>query len=329
MISVITAINNKKIYDEIRMNKTIKIIYKNIQYKEGIIEVLEKYEIKQKIDYIILSENLSGQINIIELKNKLKKINNKIKIIIILNKKNKKNKKKENYYNKNNIKYIYEFEFKNNKLLEKINEENKVIGITGYCGSGKTINMLLICKLLSQNKKVIIVEENSDLIDLLKKKNEKNEIIKIEKNLYLLNIKILNTKEKINYFNIINKINLIKNNYDYIFIEIKNIYSYNFYKKLINKNIFILNSNLLEIIKNKKIINYFIHKEKNIKIILNNHNENSISEKLLKNNFNNKIEIIEKLKTNKKYNLIINNYFNINLLDNNTKNKMKKIINNI
>ena len=228
MISVITAINNKKIYDEIRMNKNIKIIYKNIQYKEGIIEVLEKYEIKQKIDYIILNENLSGQIKIIELKNKLKKINNKIKIIIILNKKNK---KIENYYKKNNIKYIYEFKFKNNKLLEKINTENKIIGITGHCGSGKTINMLLICKLLSQNKKVIIVEENSDLIDLLKRKNEKNEIIKIEKNLYLLNIKILNTKEKINYFNIINKINLIKNNYDYIFIEIKNIYSYNFYKK--------------------------------------------------------------------------------------------------
>ena len=171
MISVITAINNKKIYDEIKINKNIKIIYKNIQYKEGIIEILEKYEIKQKIDYIILSENLSGQINIIELKNKLKKINNKIKIIIILNKKNK---KKENYYNKNNIKYIYEFEFKNNKLSEKINEGNKVIGITGYCGSGKTINMLLICKLLSQNKKVIIVEENSNLLDLFKKKDEKN-----------------------------------------------------------------------------------------------------------------------------------------------------------
>ena len=49
MISVITAINNKKIYDEIRMNKNIKIIYKNIQYKEGIIEVLEKYEIKKKL----------------------------------------------------------------------------------------------------------------------------------------------------------------------------------------------------------------------------------------------------------------------------------------
>lgn len=326
MITVITAINNKKIYDEIKINKNIKIIYKNIQYKEGIIEVLEKKEIKQKIDYIILNENLSGQIKIIELKNKLKKINNKIKIIIILNKKNK---KKENYYKKNNIKYIYEVEFKNNKLLEKISTENKVIGITGYCGSGKTINMLLICKLLSQNKKVIIVEENSNLLDLFKKKNEKNEIIKIEKNLYLLNIKFLNTKEKINYFNIINKINLIKNNYDYIFIEIKNIYSYNFYKELINKNIFILNSNLLEIIKNKKTINCFIQKEKNINVILNNYNENSISEKLLKNDFNNKIEIIEKLKTNKKYNLIINNYFNINLLDNNTKNKIKKIIKNI
>ena len=327
MISIITAINDKKIYSELENNKHIKIISKDIQYKEGILEMLEE---NRNINFIILKEDLPGQIKNIELINKIKKINSKIKLIFILNKKED---IKENYFKKNNINYVYCSEINIKKILEIINIENKIISILGSCGSGKTINLLLMAELLSKNKRILIFEENKSVINLLKSRKTNEEIIEIKNNIFLLNINLLKKEKvltnKIDYKLIIDKINLIKNNYDYIFIEIKNIYSYNFYKKIINKNIFILNSNLLEIIKNKKIINYFIHKEKSIDVILNNYNENSISEKLLKNNFNNKIEIIEKLKTNKKYNLIINNYFNINLLDNNTKNKMKKIINNI
>lgn len=138
-----------------------------------------------------------------------------------------------------------------------------------------------------------------------------------------------NLKNKTDYKLIVNKIKLIKNNYDYIFIEISNIYKYILYEKIINKNIFILNSNLIEINKNKKLINYLINKNNIINLILNNYNSNAISEKILRNIFNNKIEIIEKLKENKNYNLIINNNFNINYLDINTKNKIIKIINNI
>ena len=39
MISIITAINDKKIYSELENNKHIKIISKDIQYKEGILEM--------------------------------------------------------------------------------------------------------------------------------------------------------------------------------------------------------------------------------------------------------------------------------------------------
>lgn len=327
MIHIITAINNKKIYNELQNNNNIKIISKDIQYKEGILEILEK---NQKINFIILKENLPGQIKNIELINKIKIINSKIKLIFILNKKDN---IKEKYFKNNNIKYIYYSEINIKKILEIINIENKIISILGSSGGGKTINLLLMSRLLSENKKILIIEENKSIINLFKNRKINQEIIEIKNNMFLLDINSLNLKDnltnKINYKLIINKINFIKNNYDYIFIEISNLYKYKLYEKVINKNIFILNSNLLEINKNQKIINYLLNKNNRINVILNNYNQNSISEKILKNIFNNKIKIIGKFKNNKNYNLIINNNFNIKYLDISTKNKIIKIINKI
>ena len=327
MISIITAINDKKIYSELENNKHIKIISKDIQYKEGLLEMLEE---NRNINFIILKEDLPGQIKNIELINKIKKINSKIKLIFILNKKEA---IKENYFKKNNINYVYCSEINIKKILEIINIENKIISILGSCGSGKTINLLLMAELLSKNKRILIFEENKSVINLLKSRKTNEEIIEIKNNIFLLNINLLKKEKvltnKIDYKLIIDKINLIKNNYDYIFIEISNLYKYKLYEKIINKNIYILNSNLMEINKNKKTINYLINKNNKLNLILNNYNSNSICEEILKNIFKNKIKILEKLKYNKNYNLIINNKFNINYLDISTKNKILKIINNI
>ena len=82
-MNIITAINNEKIFNQLKNIKNLKIISNNIQYKEGIIEILEK---NKNINYIIFDENLYGQIKIEELVEKIKKINNKINIIILLNK---------------------------------------------------------------------------------------------------------------------------------------------------------------------------------------------------------------------------------------------------
>lgn len=327
MIKIITAINNKRMFSQLENSNKIKIISKDIQYKEGILEILEK---NKNINFIFLKENLPGQIKNIDLINKIKKINSKIELVFILNKKDN---IKEKYFKNNNIKYLYASEINIKKILEIINIKNKIISILGSSGSGKTINLLLISELLSKNKKILILEENKSIFNLFKNKKINQEIIEIKKNIFLLNINFFkkekNLTNKIDYKLIVNKIKLIKNNYDYIFIEISNIYKYILYEKIINKNIFILNSNLIEINKNKKLINYLINKNNIINLILNNYNSNAICEKILRNIFNNKIEIIEKLKENKNYNLIINNNFNINYLDINTKNKIKKIINNI
>ena len=324
-MNVLIAINNKKIYKELKQENNINIIFNDIQYKEGILELLE---MNNNIEHIIINENLYGQIKLEELIKKIKNINNKINIIIILNSKEK---LKKEYLIKNKIKYIFLEELCTKKILELLFNKNKIISITGSEGTGKTITTLIICELLikNKNKKILIVEDNiknNSIIKIYKKENlQKNKIIKIKKNLYLLNIKKILTNYKKNKIKIINEINKIKNNYDYIFIDTQNIGSYKIYGDIESDIVLIINPNILEINKIKK----FINNKKNIKIILNNYNKNSISEKIIKNIFKNKIKIIKKIKNNKNYNLIINNNFNINYLDIKTKKIFFNIIKNI
>jgi len=286
-MNIITAINNRKIFEELKKKNNIKIISNDIQYKEGILEILEK---NKNIDYIIINENLNGQIKIEELIKKIKKINNKIDIIIILNKKDA---IKEKYLIKNKIKFIYEEKLTAEKIIDQIFDKNKTIAFLGNHGSGKTITIIILEELLSKykNKKTLIIKDY-----------------------------------KRNKMKFVNEINKTKNNYDYIFIDIQNLNNYNFYEEIIDENILILNSNILEINKIKKFI---IKNNFTLKTILNNYNENSISEKILKNIFKNKIQIIGKIENNQNYNLIINNDFDIKYLDNKTKEKFLKIIENL
>jgi len=321
-MEIITGINNEKIFNELKKQKNINIVSRDIQYKEGIIEILEK---NKDINYIIINEKLNGQIKIEDMINSIKNINQKIDIIIILNKKDI---IKEEYLVKNKIKFIYIEELSLQKILEIIFNKNKVIAITGSDGCGKTITTIILSELLIKykNKKILIIEDNIKNNSILKtyktesnEKNKKEKIIKIKENLYLLNIKnILNSNKRI-----INEINKVKNNYDFIFIDMQNINSYKIYDEIIEETILIMNPNILEINKIKKFI---INRINKIKLILNNCNENSISEEILKKIFKNKIEVIEKIENNKSYNLIINNNFNINLLDKKTKTKYLNII---
>ena len=332
-MNIITAINDEEIFEKLKKQKNINIISNDIQYKEGILEILEK---NKNIEYIIINENLFGYIKIEELINKIKKINNKINIIIILNKKDL---IKEKYLLKNKIKFIYIEKISVQKILEKIFNKNKIIAIIGNEGTGKTITVMNLSQILIKykNKKVLIIEDNIKNNSILKiyninnkkiinNKINNNKIIKLNNNLYLLNIKKILINNKKDKIKIINEINKIKNNYDYIFIDIQNINSYKIYEKIITENILIINPNILEI---NKIKQFIIKNKIELKLILNNYNQNSISEKILKNIFKNKIKIIQKIENNKNYNLIINNNFDINYLDKKTENKFINIIKNI
>ncbi len=98
---IITAINNPKLNEELKKEKNFKVIGKDIQYREAILEILEK---NKNINIIILSENIPGEIKLENLIKKIKNINEEIKIIFILEKEN-------NYLEKilikNNILDIY------------------------------------------------------------------------------------------------------------------------------------------------------------------------------------------------------------------------------
>ena len=286
-MNILTAINNEKIFKELKNKNNIKIISNDIQYKEGVLEILEK---NKNVDFVIINEKINGQIKIEELIKKINKISSKINIIIILIKKDL---IKEEYLTKNKIKFIYEDKISVEKIINKIFYKNKIICVLGNPGCGKTITSIILSELL------------------LKYRNQKTLIIKDYK------------KDKAK---IINKINNEKNNYNFIFIDIQNLNNYKFYEKIIDENVLILNPNIIEINKIKKII---ITSSLNFKIILNNYNENSISSEILKNIFKNKIEVIGKIENNKNYNVVINNNFNIKYLDKKTKEKFLKIIENL
>ena len=74
MTKIITAMNNSKVNEELTKEKNVEVIGKNIQYKEGILELLD---INSNIDYIIFEENLFGEIQTEKLIKKIYEKNKK------------------------------------------------------------------------------------------------------------------------------------------------------------------------------------------------------------------------------------------------------------
>ena len=361
MIKIITAINNPYLNEELKEENNIETICKDIQYKEGILEILEY---KKEINYIIIDENLPGEIQLEKLIEKIFENNEEIKIIILIKKENKEIIKNLNFLNdKNIIKIYYEDEinlyklknYKNNlenikkeknilNIKNKLNKnkiilnkkQTKIITIFGEEKVGKSMTIInLGYYLSSKNCKILLVELNKESpnMKIILERNEVN--IKTKKD----KIKIKNTYKKVigkykqKYINekIIKKmikkinknidlisynkllnfkiINKLKNNYNFILIEIN---SKKINKNILiksDKNILLLKNNLLGIKNSKKIIEKNkINKLENIKIIINNYNKYSIDENIIKNIFN-KYELIGKIKYKEEYEDLINTNF--------------------
>lgn len=248
---VITALGNQNITFN---NDKIRLVCQDIQYKEGIIEYLEN---DNKIDFIIVDEKIPGTINMQELINEIKRINNSIKIIIISQ-----NKKYEKIYR------LF-YEYNEEQIINTINNEEKifnrktipvnnffkfetkegnVLTILGPNGIGKSIFSITYAGNIKE-KKILIIDFdviNNSLHNLLGVREYSKKIIeKIKDN------KIKNNNEyddQINIFDFIiptkfnvdlisgvnlifnsnkqpsankikNLISSIKNNYDLIIID--------------------------------------------------------------------------------------------------------------
>ena len=167
MKKIITALGNYLLNDKLLEQKEFQVISRDIQYQEGIFEILEK---NNNIDYLILSEILPGENNILELVEKIKEQDKYIKIIIILENKNEELENK--LYLKNINKIYYDNQIEIDEIINYLKNESK--------NENEKIK-----DEIEKLKKILI--ENNILIEENKLKN--NELLKT-------NIKENNTKNK-------------------------------------------------------------------------------------------------------------------------------------
>lgn len=286
MKKIITAINNPKLNEELKKEKNFEIIGKDIQYKEAILEMLESNHF---IDLIIVSEKIPGQINLEKLIEKIKLINNEIKIIFILEKENEelekiliKNKILDIYYNnKINLKELI-------KIINKkeINMEEEIIKLKKIIQEGnqeKKNNLSQLIKIKDNLKNKKNKKENDTISKIItfsgNYKSGKTTLSLItaqylaEQNYKVLLIDgdiekqdlsiILNKKQKTKKF-IKNSRKIKLKNYKYKKLkEQKNIIYYNKIKNEVKKNTNKINKNLYffyglnNLLKNKKMISKF------------------------------------------------------------------------
>lgn len=291
MKKIITAIGNNIVSDNLIKSENYKILSKDIQYREGVLEFLN--EVKD-VDILIISEILDGEIEFKKLISKILKINEKIEIIVFVEDYNK---DLNNFLNEKGIYKIY----KNNELtLEELNEilesensqrtqelaaeirklkkiineqnynlnqnnnEGKIIAITGNSGVGKSTISCIICKNSYKSKKKTLIIDfdiyNKSipvLYNVFSKyidyENIKNNIINVSKYEDLLYVE----QEFFDNFELIELIKNLKNEYDQILIDTSSNVKSKFYKEILEISdyiVFVVVPTLCDL---KKAINMF------------------------------------------------------------------------
>ncbi len=277
-IKVLTAIGNENLNNILKEQDEFEILENDIFYKEGILEFLEK---NNDVDILILYENLAGEINIINLINKIKIINNEINIFFILENKNDELEKILKKENIKNIFYINEINV--NDFIEKI--KNAKIN-----NNEKLIEEINLLKNIINKKDEELIKyknsnfENKKLVVLIGEGN-------VGKTTILNNLKSIYWREDIFEFKEINMNDYLEikdDTYKIIFVLERKIDKIKFCKKIINELIFKnkISPEKINIIFNK-IDNYSINK--------------NISKSILKN-----INIIGNIKLNKYPDYLIN-----------------------
>lgn len=188
MKTVVTAIGNPILNIKLKQEKELNIIGNDIQYQEGIFELLEE----NNIEFLILSEMIQGEFTVQKVIEKIKLMNQNIKIILILEH------KKEELENiliaKGIFKILYNNQIEIEELIkiimgeEKNSEKEDLQREIKYLKKLMSENQKTENKFIPQQEKSLqIVKETSLLQKIMmayyrkqcKRQNEKKEIISI------------------------------------------------------------------------------------------------------------------------------------------------------
>ena len=178
---ILTALQNPEINKILKEQTNYNVVENDIQYQEGIIEILEK---NNKINLIIISELLPGNIGIKETINKIKEFNSDIEIIVILENKN--SKIKEFLIQKNIKSIFYNNQITINELINNIKQKEEK---TSQIEINKEIEILK--EMILENKK-----SKTNKIEKIKIKIKK-EIIKLKKIIVRKKEETINRKNEI------------------------------------------------------------------------------------------------------------------------------------
>ena len=312
MKNIITALDDSEINKILKKEENIKIICKDISYKEGILEQIEK---NKDVNLVIINEEIDGEITLNKL---IKKIKEKIKNVeIIIISKNKKEIMSEIYRFKKV--YVYETnKIKIKKLMSMINIEDikkeqkisknnikNLISISGAEATGKTLISIIFFKFNSEKNSIIIdfnSEENQDISTVLysKRKNREKEN----------QVEFISTN-KISKVDDILKSEKYKN----IIIDLGNKIQKEEKAKILKQSkkiIILIEPNLIGIKKCENILNYYLNilkiKKEKIFILINKKNKYSIDKEIIEKIFKD-IKIISEIKNNIKFEKLINNKF--------------------
>ncbi len=193
-MKIITATGIPEINERLKKETNFEVIGKDIQYQEGILEILEE---KRDIEGVILSNNLIIEMEFNLLISRILEINKDIEIVVFLKEKDDKieiflnsneiykiyyldnyemfflglkNKEMSNKDIKKNIedfkKIIYQERTIDRSEKEPINKEkikenfyiNNIISFSGSYGVGKSITSILFSKYMSEKYKVLLID---------------------------------------------------------------------------------------------------------------------------------------------------------------------------
>ena len=174
-MKIVTALENPKINEKLKQETNFEVIGNDIQYQEGVIEILEK---NSNINLIIISELLSGQIGFKKLIEKIKLINKNIEIIAIL--KNENEETKNYLISKGVFNIFYNNKITNNELINKINTINSDIKENEINEEIKNLKKIILEK---NNEKFLKGNKFNKIFFKIKNKiKNKSNINKINKN---------------------------------------------------------------------------------------------------------------------------------------------------